>query len=101
MSPAATSGCEAPFESQPRVGATGPEMACWFGPAQLVLYGSALTSFGAIRGAQSVPVGTPNPSAAGGASPSRERPKIWPIWKVSLPAPPSSVVTALLSSDAK
>ena len=34
-------------------------------------------------------------------SESRFRPKIWPIWKVSLPAPPSSVVIALLSSAAK
>jgi hypothetical protein len=60
-----------------------------------------VTSFGWMRGAQSLPLGGPNPSVAGGKNPSRERPKIWPIWKVSLPAPPSSVVIALLSSDAK
>ncbi len=31
----------------------------------------------------------------------RCEPKIWPIWKLSSPAPPSSVVIALLSSTAK
>ena len=49
-SPIATSGCDAPADSQPRVVATVPKTSCGLSEPQLVSRVSAVTSFGWTRG---------------------------------------------------